>query len=76
LEIKARHLEQAQNVLVQAGYAVKASDSTLFLYETPPLDAPEKVAALLVNAGVSLTRLAVEQENLEDYFLRLTGEKE
>jgi ABC-2 type transport system ATP-binding protein len=76
LEIKARHLEQAQNVLVQAGFAVKAGDSTLFLYETRPLDAPDEIAALLVNAGVPPTRLAVEQENLEDYFLRLTGEKE
>jgi ABC-2 type transport system ATP-binding protein len=75
LEIKARHLEQAQNVLVQAGFAVKASDSTLFLYETRPLDAPDEIAALLVNAGAPPTRLAVEQENLEDYFLRLTGEK-
>jgi ABC-2 type transport system ATP-binding protein len=76
LEIKATHLEQAQDVLVQAGYAVKAGDGKLFLYETRSLDAPDKVASLLVNAGVSLTRLAVEQENLEDYFLRLTGGKE
>ncbi len=76
LEIKARHLEKAQNVLVQAGFAVKASDRTLFLYETRPVDTPDEIAALLVNAGVPPTRLAVEQENLEDYFLRLTGEKE
>jgi ABC-2 type transport system ATP-binding protein len=76
LEIKARNLEQARNVLVQAGFAVKAGDNTLLLYETRPLDAPDEIAALLVNAGVPPTRLAVEQENLEDYFLRLTGEKE
>jgi len=75
LEIKARHLEQAQNVLVQAGYSVKTSDNTLFLYEARPIDAPDEVAALLVNAGAPPTRLVVEQEDLEDYFLRLTGEK-
>jgi hypoxanthine-guanine phosphoribosyltransferase len=40
LEIRARHLEQAQNLLLQAGYAVKTSDSTLFLYEARALDAP------------------------------------
>jgi ABC-2 type transport system ATP-binding protein len=76
LEIKTRHQDQAQNVLVQAGYTVKASDDTLYLFEPGCLDAPDKVAALLVNAGLPPTRLAVEQENLEDYFLRLTGEKE
>jgi ABC-2 type transport system ATP-binding protein len=76
LEIKARHLEQAQNVLVQAGYTVKAGDDRLFLFEPRCLDAPDEVAALLVNAGVPPTRLAVEQENLEDYFMRLTGGKE
>jgi hypothetical protein len=27
----------------------------------------------MVNAGTPPTRLAVEQENLEDHFLRLTG---
>ena len=76
LEIKAHHLEQAQTVLVRAGYKVKAGDDSLFLFEPRCLDAPDEVAALLVNAGVSLTRLAVEQENLEDYFMRLTGGKE
>jgi ABC-2 type transport system ATP-binding protein len=76
LEIKTRHLEQAHNVLVQAGYTVKAGDDSLFLFEPRCLDAPDQVAALLVNAGTPPTRLAVEQENLEDYFMRLTGGKE
>ena len=75
LEIQTRQLELAQNALLQAGYAVKTSDSTLLLYEERPLDAPDEVAALLVKAGTPPTRLAVVQEDLEDYFLRLTGEK-
>jgi hypothetical protein len=33
------------------------------------------VATLLVHAGTPPTRLAVVQEELEAYFLRLTGEK-
>jgi ABC-2 type transport system ATP-binding protein len=76
LEIKARNLEAAQSALVQAGFAVKASESALILNDARALDAPDEVAAILVNAGTPPTRLAVEQENLEDYFLRLTGEKE
>jgi ABC-2 type transport system ATP-binding protein len=76
LEIKARNLEAAHSALTQAGFAVKAGDSTLFLNEARAIEAPEEVATLLVNAGTPPTRLAVEQENLEDYFLRLTGEQE
>jgi ABC-2 type transport system ATP-binding protein len=75
LEIQARQIEQAQNILVQAGYAVRVSDNTLCLFEARALDAPDEVATLLVRAGTPPTRLVVEQEDLEDYFLRLTGEK-
>ena len=76
LEIKARNLEAARHALAQAGFAVKAGEDALFLNEVRAIDAPDEVATLLVNAGAPPTRLAVEQENLEDYFLRLTGEKE
>lgn len=75
LEIRARQFDGAHNVLVQAGYTVKASDHTLCLYEAKAIDAPDEVAALLVKAGVPPTHLAVHQEDLEAYFLRLTGEK-
>ncbi len=75
LEIKTRHLEQARGVLAQAGYAVMTDDSRLLLHEERSIDAPDAVAVLLVNAGTPPTRLAVVQEDLEDYFLRLTGEK-
>lgn len=74
LEIKARNLEAAQRVLLKAGFAVKAGENSLFLSEASAIGAPEKVATILVNTGVPPTRLAVEQENLEEYFLRLTGE--
>jgi len=73
LEIKAHDLEAAQSVLAQAGYAVTVGDDRLVLTEARAIDAPEQVATLLVNAGTPPSRLAVEQENLEEYFLRLTG---
>jgi ABC-2 type transport system ATP-binding protein len=74
LEIKARNLEAAQSALTKAGFAVKANGSTIFLTGARAIDAPDEVAAILVNAGTPPLRLAVEQEDLEDYFLRLTGE--
>ncbi len=75
LEIKTRDLEAAHSALVQAGFAVKAGGSALILNESRALAAPDEVATILVHAGTPPTRLAVEQENLEDHFLRLTGEK-
>lgn len=73
LEIKTRNLEAARSALTQAGYTVKEGDNMLLLYERGAIDVPEGVATILHNAGVPLTRLAVEQEMLEEYFLRLTG---
>ena len=74
LEIKAHNPAIAQSILTQEGYAVKMNADTLILNEGRAIQAPDEVATLLVNAGVPPTRLAVEQEDLEHYFLRLTGE--
>ena len=74
LEIQARDLRAAHTTLTQAGYAVKATPSALLLHEGHAIDEPDKVAAILVQAGTPPTRLAVAQEDLEDHFLRLTGE--
>jgi ABC-2 type transport system ATP-binding protein len=76
LEIEARNLEAAQRALAEAGFVVQTSEGTIVLNEPRAVNAPDDVATLLVNAGTPPTRLAVQQENLEDYFLRLTGEKE
>jgi ABC-2 type transport system ATP-binding protein len=75
LEIETRDLKTAQSVLIHAGFAVKLDESTLIVTDANAIKAPEDVATLLVGAGTPPTRLAVERENLEDYFLRLTGEK-
>jgi ABC-2 type transport system ATP-binding protein len=73
LEIKARDLQAAQNVLERAGYAVELRDGTIVLNEPRAINAPDDIAVLLTTAGVPPTRLAVQQEELEDHFLRLTG---
>jgi ABC-2 type transport system ATP-binding protein len=76
LEIRARNLEAAQTVLAKAGFMVKVREGTIVLNEPRAINAPENVAALLASAGTPPTRLAVEQEELEDHFLRLTGATE
>jgi ABC-2 type transport system ATP-binding protein len=75
LEIRARDLEAAQSILEGAGYAVELRDGTIVLNEPRAINAPDDIAVLLTMAGVPPTRLAVQQEELEDHFLRLTGER-
>jgi ABC-2 type transport system ATP-binding protein len=74
LEVRARDPEAASRALVAAGFAVKAIDGTIILEEARAVDAPEEVAKILSSAGTPPTRLAVEQEDLESHFLRLTTE--
>jgi ABC-2 type transport system ATP-binding protein len=74
LELSAHDLTAAQRVLTQADFAVTAGEHALFLSEPRAVEAPDEIAALLVNAGTPPTRLIIEQEDLEDHFLRLTRE--
>jgi ABC-2 type transport system ATP-binding protein len=78
LVVKTRNLETAQSILTQAGFAVKvkAGDNMIVLDEARAIDAPDEVATILVNAKTPPTKLSVEQEDLEAYFLRLTGERQ
>lgn len=76
LEIEVRSVAAAQGALTRAGFLVIVSENTILLYEPRAVSAPDEVATILVNAGTPPTRLTVERENLEDHFLRLTGEEE
>lgn len=81
LILDGRDKEGMRLVLSQAGYDVSIKDKSL-REESPPLeiydkdaiDAPEKIAEFLVNAGYPPTLLKVEKEDLEMYFLRMIGE--
>ena len=43
----------------------------LELIDTKSVESPEEIATLLVNAGYPPKFLAVEKEDLEDYFFRI-----
>ncbi len=76
LEVGARDPGAAEAALRGAGYEVRRADSTAALRLDDPraLERPEEVARLLVEAGAPPTRLAVVQEDMESFFLALTGE--
>jgi ABC-2 type transport system ATP-binding protein len=49
------------------------SQDTLELNDAQSIACPEEIAGLLVQAGIPLSGLVVEEEELEQYFLRLVG---
>jgi ABC-2 type transport system ATP-binding protein len=73
LEVQARDPEAAQRALAQAGFEAVAQDGSLILSQPAALAEPDRVATILVQAGAPPTRLAIQQEDLEAHFLRLTG---
>lgn len=75
LEIEARNPEAARLALKSAGFEAEPSDRPNAIHLTDPhaIEAPDEIARLLVDAGAPPTRLAVEQEDLEEHFLRLTS---
>ena len=74
LLVRARDMEAAHRVLTAAGQpAGILPDGTIELRNTAAVAHPDDIASLLVGAGVPPTQLMVEEEELEQYFLRLVG---
>ena len=72
LEVQARDLSAAQLCLQSAGYKYSMREQTMILHDPHAIEHPDAIAHILVNAGTPPTRLAVEQQNLEEHFLQLT----
>jgi ABC-2 type transport system ATP-binding protein len=73
LEVRTRNLEAAQICLQSAGYKPVMRDGMILIDNEHAIAHPDDIAHILVNAGTPPTRLAVEQQNLEEHFLQLTG---
>lgn len=73
LEIKVRDLEKAHELLVKANYSAVIDDGSILISDVRAIEAPDEIVRLLVNEDVPPTRLAVEQQDLEDHFMQLTG---
>ena len=69
-----RERGKALSLLREAGYdAGFTPDGTIEMRDERALDHPEIIAQLLVQKGHPPSLLRVEQEDLESFFLRLTG---
>jgi ABC-2 type transport system ATP-binding protein len=76
LVLKTASLEKASSVLNMHGFKeLKQEENTLRIYDQKALEAPELIADLLVRADCPPSHLALEQEDLEAFFLRTTHSK-
>ncbi len=74
LLLRARDVESAHRALMAAGQPAEIlQDGTLELKNASSVERPDDINSLLVKAGTPPTQLMVEEEELEQYFLRLVG---
>lgn len=73
LVVETRDTSAARRVLRAAGYRPEPGGDGLVLRDARAVARPDDVAATLAAAGHPPARLAVEQEDLEAHFLRLTA---
>ncbi len=74
LLLRARDMEAARLALVAAGYPAKIIENDSIELKNPiATEHPDDIASLLVKAGAPPTQLMVDEEDLEQYFLRLVG---
>jgi ABC-2 type transport system ATP-binding protein len=74
LLIRARNGRAARSVLDNAGFSTEMTADIIMVTDKAAIEQPELIAARLVNAGQAPTMLVTEQEDLEQYFLRLVGQ--
>ncbi len=74
LLLRARDVESARRALAAAGQPAEIlPDGTMELKSASSVERPDDISRLLVEAGAPPTQLMVEEEELEQYFLRLVG---
>ena len=74
LLLRARDVESAHRALMAAGQPAQIlRDGTIELRNPSAIERPDDINCLLVQAGTPPTQLMVEEEELEQYFLRLVG---
>jgi ABC-2 type transport system ATP-binding protein len=74
LIIRTRDMEAARLTLIAAGHPAETiPNGSIELKNTKAIDHPDAITSLLVQAGFPPTQLMVEEEELEQYFLRLVG---
>ena len=73
LSVSTRDNAKASDVLEAAGWRARPVGDTLILAEESAIQFPDRVAIELVRADCAPTRLVVEHDDLETYFLNIVN---
>ena len=74
LIVNARDTESLRQFLANSNYSTEKSEKGyLVVSDQKAISNPDKIAHLMVQAGVPPTLLKVDEEDLESYFLRIIG---
>jgi len=74
LRVREGGAEAAHRTLIHAGHPAEIlPGGSISLNNLLAVNHPEEINQLLVNSGILPTHLVVEEEDLEQYFLRLVG---
>ena len=74
LMVDVRDAERGREALVVGGITPEIlQDGSIVVTDPAAIESPEQIASLLVNAGAPPSKLYVDEEGLEQYFLRLVG---
>jgi ABC-2 type transport system ATP-binding protein len=77
LVVDVRDVRTALDALGKAGIAVRSDGrNTLTITDKNAMQHPDEINTLLVQAGSPPSKLVIEREDLESYFLKLVGMKE
>ena len=75
LDVASRDDTRALRILAEAGMEARATPSGIRVDDPRAVQHPDAIATALVQGGAPPIRLAVVEESLEDYFLRLVGSR-
>ena len=75
LNIKTLDNMQAIDILSGNGYDIQTENGHIFTKDDKAIEHPETIASMLVEANCNLKELAVQEEDLETFFLRTINSK-
>lgn len=74
LLIRSRDCQATQVMLDRDGFSARIdSNGNIVIEDRAAIENPDEIAVRLVSSGQAPTMLKVEEEDLEDYFMRLVG---
>ena len=76
VSIEVEWPDEGKRILTDRGWSVQSVNDHQLIVPTQKRTDAAAINAQLVNAGLSVYRLGVQQPSLEDIFLKLTGETE